>query len=1227
MSRLLKRLLRPIVDVQEHEAVNLVLMFAYSFLAMTAYNILKPLTRSQFIRSLGADNLPYVLITAGVLIGLVMAGYSRAASALPRKAVIPATQAVLAGLLVLFWFLFRTGSDWVSVGFYFLGLIMGILLISQFWTLANEIYDPRQAKRVFGFIGGGSSLGGATGSFLLTSLVSITGPNNLLLVSAAILGLCAAIVIAVLRRERGLSLESVTETGEEGGVKWTEAFRLLRSSHHLQIIALVIGFAAVGAAIIEQQLNMAAAEFAKGGTDLEKILGSVQLYLSLIGFVIQVWLTSRIHRFLGIGFALLILPVSLGATALVMLFNKALWAPMTARISDTSLRYTVDKTTREILFLPLPAELKSRAKPFVDVTMDRLAKGLGGLLILVLIQPWGLNLTWQQLSYASLTMTALWIAAAMVAKRGYLRAFRQSLERKDVAPRDLRLRVGDLQTVETLIGELADPDEQRVIYAIDILESLDKRTLITPLLLSHESPRVRARALEAMAGAAPAVAERWLPNVQRMLKDADPRVREAAVASLASLRSAPVADLVRPLVEGDDPRLAATASVALAHSGRPEDADLAAATLTRLATDTARPDVRREVAAAIRQVDDPRVRQLLVPLLYDEAPAVAEEAMASVRATKTGDFSAVPTLIALLRHRRLKRAAREVLVGYGDDVVPALAYFLDDPEEDVWVRRHIPATLARIHSQRSMDALVESIGRGTDGFLRFKLLEAIDTLHRARPDLRLDPKRFEPLVRREAQRSCTWLSLRHNLFVRAGLPRTALLDRALGDKLARSRDRIWRLLATLHSPADIDAARAAVEGRDPRPRASALEYLDNVLEGGVRRMVMPLLDDMPEEERVRRGNVLISSRPRDVEETLLQLINDDDQVVAASAILLAAEQGIWSLVDDIEHVLAHRAASDWFVFEAASWALAAHRMPVERRRSLWHEPLPAVEVAARLALSPVFASTSVDELFRLAESGRQVRHDTGVTLYAGGQRPETIQVLLDGAVTATAPGGASVELGPGAALAFEEAVQGIVMAASLQTTSRAVCLQVSTDEARTLLAENPDLIEGLFRVIVDSAPFAGTASVVHGAGPAEPPAAGDLPPVEKLLAIQRFPTFSGFQAADVLALADAARQVTLSEGLTLCGEGAPPALLIVLDGEVEVEGANGAKAIARAGDAVGLYESLAGRALRTARVTRRGVALRLERNDLYDLLTDRPPLLQQLFVALFGERDRPAARG
>ena len=156
----------------------------------------------------------------------------------------------------------------------------------------------------------------------------------------------------------------------------------------------MIGFASIGAAIIEQQLNMAAAAAkGAGATDsLTSFLAQVGLWMSVIGFVIQVWLTSKIHRYLGIGFALMVLPVSLGTTGLIMLLNGALWAPALARILDQSLRYTVDKTTREILFLPLPGDIKLKAKSFVDVTVDRAAKAIGAILLIVLVQPWGLHL-------------------------------------------------------------------------------------------------------------------------------------------------------------------------------------------------------------------------------------------------------------------------------------------------------------------------------------------------------------------------------------------------------------------------------------------------------------------------------------------------------------------------------------------------------------------------------------------------------------------------------------------------------------------------------------------------------------------------------------------------------------------------------------------------------------------------------------------------------------------
>ena len=257
-------------------------------------------------------------------------------------------------------------------------------------------------------------------------------------------------------------------------------------------------------------------------------LAQITAYPSLIGFLVQVLLTSRIHRFLGIGFALMILPVVDSATGLLMLANGALWTAGLARIMDTALRYTVDKTTREILFLPLPVDIRSQAKPFIDVTVDRVAKGLGALLLLVLVQDWGLDLGWRQLSYASVTMMAIWGAFALNARREYLRAFRRSLDQQVVRPADLRLDSADLSTIETLVAERAHPEPRRGLYAIDMLDARDKRQLVTPLLLRHEAAEVRTRALRVARYTGPAEADRWLPGVERALADEDGEVRLAA---------------------------------------------------------------------------------------------------------------------------------------------------------------------------------------------------------------------------------------------------------------------------------------------------------------------------------------------------------------------------------------------------------------------------------------------------------------------------------------------------------------------------------------------------------------------------------------------------------------------------------------------------------------------------------------------------------------------------
>jgi ATP/ADP translocase/HEAT repeat protein/CRP-like cAMP-binding protein len=1219
---LLQRVLSPVVEVRKEETTGITLMFAYAFLCMTAYNIIQPLTRSKLIASLGAVNVPWVIFGSGLIIGVLMVGYTRVVSALPRRYALPITQVAMAGIMLAFWVLFQGAGEWVSVAFYLWGLLLGVLLISQFWTLANGVYDPRQAKRMFGFIGGGVALGGMTGAGLTATLVERLGTNTLLLCSAATLLLCAVIVTTIVKREQDAAAAAAAPD-EERGVSLARAFALLRESKQIQLIALVIAFGSLGAALIDQQLNMAAEVF-KGRGESDSIgafLAQVRFYLSLAAFVIQVWITPRIHKYLGIGFALMILPTNLGLTAAIIILNAALWAPAMASVADRSLRYTVDKTTREVLFLPLPTTLRQEVKPFVDVTVDRLSRGLGALLMLILIQPWGLALDWYELSYVSLGLTVLWYFMAVRAKREYIMSFRRSLESRAVVPAEVRLSGADLSTIETLVQELSHPQPARVLYAIDMLESLDKANLVTPLLLYHESSDVRERALRAMSEAKGDIAAQWVPQVRRAIGDPHPNVRAAALRALGAIAHEDAPTLARPMLADPDARIRATAAVALTASQTAADLNAAEATLGDIvsATDEETRAARREVAAALGQVKDSRFQRLLIPLLTDPYADVADEAMESVRRSGTADFMFVPVLVSLLRDRHLKGRAREVLVSYGEPVIDALAYFMGDQHEDVWIRRHVPSTIAMIPSQKSVDALTARL-EDPDGFLRYKVMAALGRLRRADERLKFPADKIEPSLQREARQFYMYLSLRHNLTTAAAIDNDSLLATAMREKISRAVDRIYQLLALIYPPNDIAAAQWTLTQGDARNRASASEYLDNLLTGNIRKMVMPILEDMPAEEKVRRGNVLIRTRPRDVEETLLQLINDDDQVISASAIDVVRQRRLWTLAGDIEHVLAHRDVRDWFVFEAASWALAEQRMPAERRRELWLEPLPAAVLASELRNLPLFSSVSVDELFRIAGASRQVRHEPGTILLVERSAPEMIHVLLDGEVTVTSERRPPETLTAPSALGFMEALQSKPMRKTVRTVGVAVTLALTAEELRTQLAYNTELVRGLFATMATRAQKAGMAQVFPtGAGrELEQLGASGLQPVEKVIALEHVPIFRYLTAVELQRLATITRAVTMKGGTALFQAADPPATWLLLSGEVQLE-ANDTHpaAVARAGDAIGSFAALAGpRIGQKAMVTRAGLALYIDRDDLFEMLGDRPDMLKQVFAGI-----------
>jgi CRP-like cAMP-binding protein len=286
-------------------------------------------------------------------------------------------------------------------------------------------------------------------------------------------------------------------------------------------------------------------------------------------------------------------------------------------------------------------------------------------------------------------------------------------------------------------------------------------------------------------------------------------------------------------------------------------------------------------------------------------------------------------------------------------------------------------------------------------------------------------------------------------------------------------------------------------------------------------------------------------------------------------------------------------------------------MKAERRKELWQEPLPGVELADRLRRVALFDFTHVDELFRLARLGRQIRYETGRAIYQRGEAVTSIQFLLDGLVTLD-----DQAVKAPAAIGFESLLEGSPMPHTVVAAERSITLALSADEFLALLSENVELAEGIFRMLIATRGFGEGHTLIRGTLPPDMKDSAHLGGVDRALLLQSSPLLAHATAAQIWRLSAIARDKTVAAGAEAIARGGDPAIIVVLSGALSVEG-SGQSGTATAGDIVGLYETLAGSRF-DAVVTAKTEAkiLRIDRAGLFELLADHTDLLQGVFSIL-----------
>lgn len=496
----MKALLRKAIDVRRGEWAVLALMLSYYYILLMTFYFLKPARDSLFLIKLTPQQLPFVFILSAIVAVPITAVYSRAAARLSLVNLIHATTVVLLFCLIGLRVLLRQDAEWIFYLLYIWVGIYGILVTAQFWLLANAVYDPSQAKRIFTLLGSAGIIGAVTGGELTNLLIQNLGmpTENLLAICAALL-VVSMILVTSIWRVRGLGRidKPLVMQQTKAALALVGVYRAVKQSRLLWLIIALIAIAVMVSTFIDFIFKDIGYSYYAGDKDgMTAFFGRFYGRVSLISLAIQLLLSYRILRALGVGGALLMMPLAVLTGSVAVMAAPALLSAIFLKGSEGSLEYSIDRIGRELLFLPIPLEVKKRTKVFIDIFVDRWFRGLAGILLLVLTL--ALAVSSRQLALIVGIMVVGWVIIAWNVRREYANAFRLALERRDIDLSEVRFRIDDSATLNSLTASLASTNARQVAYALDLLKSAKSPQLIPSIapLLKHDSHEVRRKAVE-----------------------------------------------------------------------------------------------------------------------------------------------------------------------------------------------------------------------------------------------------------------------------------------------------------------------------------------------------------------------------------------------------------------------------------------------------------------------------------------------------------------------------------------------------------------------------------------------------------------------------------------------------------------------------------------------------------------------------------------------------------
>jgi ATP:ADP antiporter, AAA family len=401
------------------------LAFLYFFLVLASYYVLRPI-RDEIGVAGGVEKLPWLFLGTLLLTVAISPLFSALVSRLPRRRFVAWSYRIIMGFLVVFYALLRDANHseqlWIGRVFFVWFSVFNIFVVSLFWAVMSDVFRTEQARRLYGAIGAGGTLGGLCGGLLTSALVPVIGPVSLLLVSAALLELALRCMFALTQRASARDdLQNRLDDEVVGGNMFGGFVGVARSPYLIAIALFMLTFTIGSTFLYFLQAQIVAGTIADRAARTV-YFAHVDIWVNSLTLIMQFAVTKRLLVALGVARTIMLLPILSVAGFLWLGFAPVLTAVIVFQVLRRAGQFSVTSPAREVLFVPLSREEKYKAKNFIDTFAFRTGDQIGawchaGLLAL------GLGVS--GIAFAAVPLSVVWLLLAVWLGRAHDRMRRR----------------------------------------------------------------------------------------------------------------------------------------------------------------------------------------------------------------------------------------------------------------------------------------------------------------------------------------------------------------------------------------------------------------------------------------------------------------------------------------------------------------------------------------------------------------------------------------------------------------------------------------------------------------------------------------------------------------------------------------------------------------------------------------------------------------------------------